>query len=313
MACIILGGFGFLGQNVCRMLASSGEEVIIYGRKSEHAINVENKLIKENVKHKVVWGDYEKENSWEEKLKEVNVVFHLVSTTKPSNSDMMYDFCSNVEPSIRLCEACVKLNVKVIFFSSGGTVYGIPRYLPIDENHETNPISTYGISKLAIEKCLMYYGYTKKLDYIILRIANPYGKGQNLNNQQGLIGVSLSKALMGNAIEVWGDGNIVRDYIYMEDLLEAIKLIISYNGNYRIFNIGDSKGYSVNEVVSIIHKYVKPRVSVKYKPGRIQDVPANILSHELLSDETGWIPKVSLEEGIKRLIYSWDAKKKMFL
>lgn len=313
MTFMILGGLGFLGQNLCRMLADYEKDIIVYNRESKHAHTVEESLTRDHIKHKVVWGNFEDEGSWEDKLKDVNLVFHLISTTKPSNTNMMYEFSSNVEASIRFLEMCAKLNVRVIFFSSGGTVYGMPRSLPIDELHATNPISTYGISKLAIEKCLVYYGYTKKLNYTILRIANPYGKGQNLNNLQGFIGISLSRALQGQDIEVWGDGNIIRDYIYMDDLMDAVKRVVLYNGNYRIFNVGYSKGYSINEIVSIIQRYINPRVFVKYKEGRIQDVSANILSHDLLRNETGWVPKVSIEEGIKRMIYSWDDDKKIFV
>lgn len=313
MSCIILGGFGFLGQNLCRYLVSHGEKVTVYGRKTEHAMSVQESMKRNNVQHEVIWGDFEKEKKWDKILENIKIVFHLISTTKPSNQNMKYEFNSNVEASISLIETCVIKKIKIVFFSSGGTVYGIPRYLPIDELHATNPISTYGISKLAIEKCLMYYGYTEKLNYIILRIANPYGKGQNLNTHQGLIGISLARALAGQSIEIWGDGNIVRDYIYIDDLLDAVGLLVKYTGPYRIFNIGSNKGFSINEVVSIIQKYVKPRVSICYKPGRIQDVPANILSHELLSDETGWIPKVSIDEGIKRLIYSWNSELNCFV
>ena len=306
MSYMLLGGFGFLGQNLCRILIDKGEKVLMYGRESERARVAEERLRNRGLTFETLWGDFESESKWAEKLAGVNTVIHLISTTKPSNTVLDYEFSSNVQSSVRLFEACVEMGIKVIFFSSGGTVYGVPRYLPIDEQHPTEPISTYGIAKLSIEKCLSYYGYTQGLDYRILRISNPYGRAQNPVGNQGLMGVALAKALRGQSIEVWGRGNVVRDYIYVDDLMEAVAAILTYEGDVRLFNIGNTRGYSVNEIVSTIQRYVKPRVSVKHLEGRIQDVPVNILSHETITEETGWQPRVGLDEGIKRMMHAWN-------
>lgn len=313
MLYMVLGGFGFLGQNLCRLLSGMGNSVRVYNHKSERAITVEKCLQQEGIAVETVWGDYEQESAWEEHLDGVKTIFHLISTTKPSNLDLCYEFISNVQPSIKLFSTCARLGIKVVFFSSGGTVYGVPRYLPIDEQHSTDPISTYGIGKLAIEKSLTYYGQTQGLDYRILRISNPYGMGQDPDGEQGLIGVALAKALRGESIEVWGNGNAVRDYIYVDDLMEAVLSVINYIGDTRVFNIGNTRGYSVREIVSLVQRHVKPRVSVKYCEGRIQDVPVNILSHETLTEETGWHPRVALDEGIKRMIYSWDSERRQYI
>ena len=308
MTYFILGGFGFLGQNLCHLLSSRGDSVVVYGHRSERAMASETRLCQEGLTIETIWGDFEQEEEWEKRLIGVKTLFHLISTTKPSNNDLGYEFVSNVQSSIRIFEACSKLGVKVIFFSSGGTVYGIPRYLPIDEQHPTEPISTYGIAKLAVEKCLAYYGHVYGLDYRVLRISNPYGRWQNPEGRQGLIGVSLAKALRGQSIEIWGSGNVVRDYIYVDDLMEAVLAVMDYDGDTRIFNIGNTRGYSVSEIVTMVQRHVKPRVSVEHRDGRIQDVPVNILSHEAITEETGWMPRVALDEGIKRMIHSWDAK-----
>lgn len=312
MSYMIFGGFGFLGQNLCRMLSNKGCPVIMFGRKSKRALILEKYLRNEGVNFETVWGDFEHENTWDKQLTGVKVVFHLISTTKPSNENLEYEFTSNVQPTIKLFETCARLGIKVIFFSSGGTVYGVPRYLPIDEQHPTEPISTYGIAKLAIEKCLSYYGYTSGLNYRILRISNPYGIGQNPDCKQGLIGVALAKALRGQNIEVWGSGNVVRDYIYVDDLMEAVFSIMNYEGDVRIFNIGNTRGYSVGEIIELIQRFVKPRVSVEHHEGRVQDVPVNILSHEIVTEETGWYPRVALDEGIKRMIHAWDSERGQF-
>lgn len=312
MSCVILGGLGFLGQNLSRALARHGEEVAVYARKSDRAQYAEKKLLLEGVPHQVIWGNFETETAWEEKLAGHKILFHLISTTKPSNTDLGYEYTSNVEPTVRMLEVCCRLGIKVIFFSSGGTVYGIPHYLPINEKHGTNPISTYGVAKLTIEKCLSYYGYAKGLSYIILRISNPYGTGQNPFGGQGLIGTALARRLRGEPIEIWGSGTVVRDYVYVDDLMEAVLLAAQYEGNYHVFNIGNGKGYAVNEVIEIIQSLLKPRGLVVHKEGRIQDVPVNILSHEFISEEMGWQPRTSLEEGIERMITGWQSNGNAF-
>lgn len=312
MTYLILGGYGFLGQNLCRTLTRAGHKVIVYGRKSDRAVKVAEWLQQDGIPCEFLWGDFCEEKDWQVRLKDVDAVFHLISTTKPSNKDLSYEFESNVLPSVRLFEACAKEKIKVFYFSSGGTVYGVPRYLPIDELHKTDPISTYGISKLSIEKALAYCGWSSGLDYLILRISNPYGLGQDPTRDQGLIGVALARALRGKDIEIWGTGNVIRDYIYVDDLMRAVMSLLEYDGTYHLFNIGYAVGFSVNEVISHIHNYVKPRVDISYKEGRIQDVPVNILSHELISEETGWQPLVALDEGIKRMIAAWQPEQGRF-
>lgn len=159
-------------------------------------------------------GDLGNHGLIREALEGIDVVFHLASTTLPktSNDDPGYDVRSNVVDTIQLLEACVDAGVrKVIFASSGGTVYGVPERLPIKEDHPTNPISSYGIVKLTIEKYLGLFHYLYGLDYAALRISNPYGPYQDPAGQQGAISVFLHRILSGQPIAIWGDGEIVRE------------------------------------------------------------------------------------------------------
>src|SRR4029434_4711286 len=173
------------------------------------------------------------------------VVFHMISTTIPksSNDNPAYDVESNLVGTLRMLEAARKAGVrKVVFASSGGTVYGIPKVVPINESHPTDPICSYGISKLAVEKYLHLYHALHGLDYCILRIGNPYGEGQRPTAAQGAVGVFLYKALHGGVIEIWGDGTVTRDYIYIGDVIQAFLKAMTYSGEHRLFNIGAGEG-----------------------------------------------------------------------
>ena len=215
--CLIFGGNGFLGRNLCHELLENKHDVIIYNRASERLQEFGRRF----PMVKVVKGELENEKDFIRILKHIDVVFYLISTTTPANRDLTWEFQSNIIPVIPLLHACAELGIRFIFFSSGGTVYGVPEFIPITEEHRTFPISPYGIQKLTLEKCIEYYGYVYDLDYIVLRITNPYGAYQDPTKKQGAIAVFLAQAMMGETIELWGDGSVVRDYLFVKDLMKA--------------------------------------------------------------------------------------------
>ena len=300
--CLVIGGTGFLGMNLCSALVQAGHEVTVYGHASSHTERLQQYLPMVHL----ITSDFVSEKDFSAYLKDVDVVFHLVSTTRPSNKDVMMEFTTNVLPTIRLLDACAKEQVRLIYFSSGGTVYGVPRYVPIDEGHRTEPISAYGIHKLAEEKCIEYYGRTYGLDYCILRLANPYGAWQAPYGSQGVIAIFLAKALHNEEIEIWGDGSNVRDYIYVDDLMRAVCQILDYSGPERVFNIGSGRGYSLQEILYRIQKVTGKMLHVKHMPGRIQDVPANVLDTTLIQQETGWSPTTKLLDGLGLMHDMWN-------
>jgi len=311
LKCLLLGGTGFLGINLCKYLYANGYDVTIYNHCS-----VRFKRFKQLFPHvQIIDREFSSETkeSLIDILGNIDVVFHLISTTNPSNKNVLYDFESNVLPTIRLLDACVKAKVKkIIYFSSGGTVYGIPRYIPIDEGHRTEPLSAYGIHKLAVEKCLEYYGRTYQLNYNILRVSNPYGEGQNPFSNQGVVAVFLAKALMHQPIEIWGDGSVMRDYIFVDDVIIACIKILNYQGKNSVFNVGSGVGYSLQEIIRIIQKTTGSILDINYLAGRVQDVPANILDISLMKKEVKWSPEITINEGIKKMLSSWNYAKKEF-
>jgi UDP-glucose 4-epimerase len=298
MRCLVLGGGGFLGSHVSEALTGSGYRVRIFEKALVDRGNVRDFF------HRVEWieGDFNSRNQLREVLDGTDYIVHCIGTTLPetSNKDPIYDISTNLLPTVHLLEAAKAVGVKkVIFLSSGGTVYGIPRSTPIPESHPTDPICSYGIQKLAIEKYLALYRHLHGLDYVVLRLANPYGARQKPEAVQGAIAVFMSKALRGETIEIWGDGSVVRDYLYVTDIACAVLSALRYEGEYRVFNIGSGIGFSILDLVARIEKIVGRTVHVHHKPGRRFDIPINVLDISRADRELGWRPQVEFDDGLQ--------------
>ncbi len=301
MNCLVLGGGGFQGLHLCRRLLGEGAYVRVLDRQiTDHGA-----LSTDRLDWQV--GDFGDIRLLEKSVLDIDVIFHLISTTLPkvSNENPLHDLESNVVSTLRLLElARLKGVRKIIFFSSGGTVYGVPETLPISENHPTQPICAYGIHKLTIEKYLHLYHVLHGMDYAIMRIANPYGAYQPVDKGQGAVAVFLHKMRADEPVEIWGDGSTVRDYIHVEDVIEAAFRLIAYAGPYKTFNIGSGRGLSINEIVAVMADALRQRPVIRYRPGRAMDVPANVLDIQRAEREFGWRPKTSFEDGIRMLIAS---------
>ena len=251
-------------------------------------------------------GEFGNQTLLSKALDGIDVVVHLISSSLPktSNDDPAFDIQSNVIESLYLFKQCAAKKIKkIIFLSSGGTVYGYPKSLPVKEDHQTDPICSYGIGKLTIEKYLYLFKELYNLDYTVLRPSNPFGSRQNPFGIQGAISVFIGKILRNETIEIWGDGSIIRDYIYVEDLVEAIYLSIDCQTPYRIFNIGTGNGHSINEILSVLENLAGENIKVSYSSTRAFDIPRIYLDITRAYKELGWKPETSFETGVK---YTWD-------
>lgn len=300
MNCLILGGTGFIGKYLCKRLVEENYSLRILGRKNIKDINniYDNKV-------EYVQMDFLSIDDFSNLLDGIDIVFHLISTTIPSTSEgnCVFDISSNVISTLKLLNACVKMKVKkIVFLSSGGTVYGVVKQIPIKEEHPTNPICSYGIHKLTIEKYLYYYYMQHGLDYTILRLSNPYGALQDFNRNQGVIPIFINKIMKNEGINIWGDGKIIRDYIYIDDVIQGIISTINYNGKYKVFNIGSGKGMTLLEIVEGISKILNCKYSINYLEARKIDVPINILDVSRAENNLLWECKVSFENGAKNII-----------
>lgn len=291
--CLVLGGSGFIGTNLCIALRDKVQSLKSF---SAHAGGID------GVEY--IKGDYLNKNDIDSAICDVDTVFHLISTSTPasSNASPLIDAQQNIVQSLQLLDACRSGNVRrVIFVSSGGTIYGNAS-TPTPESHPQNPICAYGISKLAIEKYIVLYERLYGITGISLRLSNPYGPHQHSHKQQGVIGTFIRKSLAGEKIEIWGDGSVIRDYIYIDDVIDAMTRSAEYNGKERIFNIGSGIGTSLNEILETLSSLINHEILVNYEASRDLDVSKSVLDCSLASQELSWQASHDLKQGIKKTL-----------
>jgi UDP-glucose 4-epimerase len=299
MQITVLGGGGFIGSTIIDRLLLDGHSIRVFERPR---INPYRSFA--NHEH-VEWinGDLASVHDVREAIRGVDAVMHLVSTTLPksSNDDPMYDVQSNLLSTLQLLQVMVEEGVKkIVFISSGGTVYGNPQYLPIDERHPTEPVVSYGITKLAIEKFLVMFQHLHGIKAVILRVTNPYGERQRVETAQGAVGVFLDRAIRGLPIEIWGNGSVARDYIHVSDVANAFAQALIYEGRHSVFNVSTGTATSLSELLSIIERVTALKLDVRFKAPRPFDVTLSVLDNTLANQELGWRPAVDLETGIAR-------------
>jgi UDP-glucose 4-epimerase len=301
--CLVLGARGFIGSHLTDALLAAGAQVRAFDRPGIQT--VKGAAVDRRPALTTLEGDLVSTKDIEAALEGVDVCYHLVSTTLPrsSNLDPAYDIETNLLGTLRLLDAAVRQKVKrIVFTSSGGTVYGNPIDTPIGEAHSTNPTCSYGIMKLAIEKYLALYQQLHGLQSTVLRLANPYGERQRIEASQGAVGVFLGKALRNETIEIWGDGSVVRDYLHISDVVRALLLPMGSDaiGASAVYNIGSGQGCSINDLIHAISVVTGRQTPVKYLPGRGFDVPINVLDISKAKAQLEWEPRIGLHEGIAR-------------
>lgn len=190
----------------------------------------------------------------------------------------------------------------MIFISSGGTVYGKITKCPIPEDTITYPISSYGVQKITIEKLLYLYKYMYGLDYRVVRLANPYGPYQRPNGKLGVITTFTYKALNKEEISIYGDGSVIRDFIYIDDAVNAIVTLANNECKYSTYNIGSGKGTSVNEALKAIESTLGVELAINHTKARPVDVPVNYLDVSRYEKEFGQVCNYDLTEGIKKTV-----------
>ena len=296
--CVVIGGAGFIGTQLTRLLAASGREVVVMGRSPRPG------------ELRYQQGDYAERPALKRVLAGADEVIDLAYATAPQTSfaDPIFDVVSNLPPSVSLLQEATAAGVrKVVLVSSGGTVYGVPRSLPITEDHPTRPISPYGITKLAIENYAWMFRALFDLPVVVVRPGNAYGEGQRKLSGQGFIAAAMQRVMEGGEVEIYGEQGTVRDYIHVSDVAAGILAALEKGMPGTAYNVGTGRGSSNLDVLEIIEPLAARaglRVRTKVLPLRKFDVPANCLDSERLRSISGWRPVVSLEDGIARM---WQA------
>lgn len=298
MLCCVIGGNGFIGRHLVRALARQGKAVVVIDKNPAPS-----EVLPTGVRY--ICGDYGDKHFLREALKDVTQVIDLAYASVPKTSfeHPVDDILSNLPSAVNLFEVVSALPVKkVVIVSSGGTVYGKAASLPINEDHPTNPISPYGITKLAIEKYARMYHALQGLPIVCVRPANAFGEGQRPFVDQGFIATAVASVLTKKEITIFGDQGTIRDFVYVTDVAQGIIAALEYGRAGECYNVGTGVGTSNLEIVDMIASLAQitdVRSRIRFLPARPYDVPANVLNSAKLQREAGWVPAISLAKGLE--------------
>ncbi len=305
MKVLITGGAGFIGSNVADGLLEKGCEVIIVDDLSngkEENMPKKAKFYKHDIRDEKIQNIFREEKP--------DIVIHNAAqlSVRVSVEDPMMDAGINIMGGLNIINACHIYNInKIIFASSGGTVYGEQEYFPADEDHPTKPISPYGVAKLATENYLYYFYNNYGLKYISLRYGNIYGPRQDPYGEAGVVAIFSKKILEGKNPTINGNGLQTRDYVYVSDVVDInVKAIGSdFTG---ILNVGTGKETNVIKLFDVLKKVSgKNDIEEVHGPPKEGEQKRSRLSYKRAEKVLGWRPRVSIEEGLK-LTYDWFKK-----
>jgi UDP-glucose 4-epimerase len=299
MKVLVIGGCGFIGSHVVDKLLAHEHSVRVFDRRPERF-----RAPLSGVDYR--FGEFADEMTLVEALSGVDAVYHLVSSTVPGTADLdpKTDVRDNLVGTINLLDSMQRLGLsRILFLSSGGTVYGIPEVVPILETHALRPINSYGIVKAAIEHYLEMYRRTRGFSPVIVRASNPFGPRQAHSGVQGVVSTFLRRILTDEPIEIWGDGTVVRDYLEVSDLAELC-VRAGTSDREGAYNAGSGHGLSVNDVVEAVRKVTGANVKVIYKPARPVDVPRSVLDCSRAKNEFGWECETGFDSGLNNT-WNW--------
>ena len=279
---LLLGGNGFIGTALAAGLMKNGWSVTIFADKKRDTDTMK------NVKY--LYGDFFCDSVFDI-LSDYDKIVHLISSINPSSSanNPMAGYSRDFVRSVEIINFLSHEGKTMYFASSGGTVYGMQSISPIPETAPTEPINHYGMTKLLIENVLYMYNRTHNTKHVVFRISNPYGPGQNSAfSGVGVIDAFIRKAMVGEAIKIYGDGGITRDFIYIDDMVSALTAVFNKEKcRHGVYNIGSGQGYSLSDLLIQIEDILETSVRVEYYDKRAVDVNKVILDTTRFRDEFG--------------------------
>lgn len=298
--CLVVGGNGFLGSHVVDALVAAGHEVAVFDRFVEHRLNYAAAGVER------ITGDFLNKGDVRAAVEGVDVVLHFLSTTDPATaeSDPTLDIRTNVTSSVELFTACVSAGVeKVYFASTGGAIYGDQSRTVFREDDVTLPISPYAIGKLTIENYLRYFRRTHGLQSTTFRISNPYGTRQDPGKRQGVIPIFLRAIAEGRPVTVFGDGSMVRDYVFVADMADMVARAVTAGTRDDLYNLGSGEGCSLLDLLDVVAAVTGVTPEIVHRPR-----PATFVDHVTLDTarftaEFGPTMLTPLHEGVAR---TWE-------
>jgi UDP-glucose 4-epimerase len=305
MKILVTGGAGFIGSNVVDALVKDGHEVTVLDNLStgrEENINPEVKF------YNIDLLDIESLELVFREFKPDVVNHHAAQIdVRKSVEDPAFDAEINIIGSINLFELSINYGVRrIIFSSTGGALYGELEKLPANEDAPIEPISPYGVAKYCVENYLNYFKRLYGIERVILRYANVYGPRQDPLGEAGVVAIFTGKILKGEKPVIYGDGTQTRDYIYVEDVVKAS--VLALEGKEGIYNIGTGKETSVNELISVFSNVLGKEIKPEYAPPRKGEVHRISLDADMAKRELGFVPKYSIEEGIRKTIEWYESQ-----
>lgn len=295
--CLVLGANGFIGSHLVDALIDRGYRVTAFDKFSRPP------QFNRSSKIRIIKAEFGDSRKIKIALKDVDFVLHYLWSTNPGSSmktGVGYEVETNILPSLFLLDSAVKQGVKKIIFSSSSTVYGSISSVPISEGHYLNPQTPHALAKVAMENFLAYYDNLSDMECIIFRIGNAYGPRQNPFGGLGFIAAILGNLSKGEKPIIFGDGSVIRDYIFIDDIVRANLAAIGKKTNQRIMNVGFGKGHSLNDIISKISKSLGREVEVDHQAGREADIPKVVLNINRVKNELRFKPKTDINEGIKK-------------
>lgn len=294
---LVTGGAGFIGSHLTDKLVQKGHKVLIIDNLStgfKHNLNEKAKFYQMDIRSAAIDKIIEKE--------EPEAVYHLAAQVdvRKSLEDPNLDVEINISGSINLLKSCIKHKVqKVIFASTGGAIYGEQDYFPADEKHPVFPMSPYGVAKLTMEKYLHCFKENFGLNYVCLRLANVYGPRQNPKGDQGVVAIFCGKLLNGEQVTIYGDGRQTRDYVYVDDVVNAFVSALDYS-NGEVFNIGTGIETNVNQLYEILAQKTGSNSNVVYGAERLGEQRRSVIDFAKAKKELNWEPKVDFNQGLEK-------------
>ena len=300
MKILVTGGAGFIGSHVVDTFIANGHEVVVVddlstGRRSN--LNPAATFYKIDIRSEELKAVFEKERP--------QVVDHHAAQmdVRRSVDDPLFDADVNVLGSIKLIELAREYGVeRFIYISTGGAVYGEPEYLPCDESHPINPICPYGASKHTVEHYLYMYKELYDLDYVVLRYPNVYGPRQDPHGEAGVVAIFTGLMLNGEQVVINGDGDQERDFVYVADCARANLLALTSDSKNTIFNLGEGKGTTVNQVYQELKQITNYSLSAVHGPAKVGETRRIFLEAKKAASELDWQPTIGLSAGLTETV-----------